>query len=186
VPGGLVVLPVSRPGFAGIGNNSAEASYYTWVDQHNTLGLGDDVPISTGNENDALLALVKGKWVVIRVPYPLGFYAKGLDGRIDDPNGGGLGAASGPPAATARPGSRKAARAPPPSPSTSSCAQPARRLSRPRVALRVSREDFATVDPPVPALTPTLSPPAGRGRDPREAWEGEGRAPRWPHDRKLL
>jgi hypothetical protein len=29
------------------------------------------VPISTGNENDALLALVDGKWVVLRVPYPL-------------------------------------------------------------------------------------------------------------------
>jgi hypothetical protein len=76
------------PGFAGIGENSAEASYYTWVDQHNTLGLGEDVPISTGNENDALLALVNGKWVVLRVPYPLSFYAKGLDGRIDDPNAG--------------------------------------------------------------------------------------------------
>ena len=76
------------PGFAGIGKNSAEASYYTWVDQHNTLGLGKDVPISTGNENDALLALVNGKWVVMRVPYPMSFYAKGLDGRIDDPNGG--------------------------------------------------------------------------------------------------
>jgi len=76
------------PGFAGIGDNSAEAAYYTWVDQHNTLGLGNDVPISTGNENDALLALVDGKWVVLRVPYPLSFYAKGLDGRIDDPNGG--------------------------------------------------------------------------------------------------
>src|SRR5436190_6158711 len=34
-----------------------------------------------------------------------------------------------------------------------------------------------------PPLTPTLSPPAGRGRDPREAWEGEGRAPREPHER---
>jgi hypothetical protein len=29
--------------------------------QKNTLGLGNDVPISIGNENDALLALVKGK-----------------------------------------------------------------------------------------------------------------------------
>ncbi|HLI20370.1 MAG TPA: hypothetical protein VKV32_04585, partial [Stellaceae bacterium] len=76
------------PGFQGIGKNSAEASYYTWVDQHNTLGLGNDVVISTGNENDALLALVNGKWVVMRVPYPMSFYAKGLDGRIDDPNGG--------------------------------------------------------------------------------------------------
>ena len=87
-PEGWSFYQYPGPGFAGIGKNSAEASYYTWVDQHNTLGLGNDVPISTGNENDALLALVSGKWVVIRVPYPLSFYAKGLDGRIDDPNGG--------------------------------------------------------------------------------------------------
>lgn len=26
-----------------------------------------------------------GKFVVPRVPYPLGFYSRGLDGRIDDP-----------------------------------------------------------------------------------------------------
>ena len=51
------------------------------------------MPISTGNENDALLALVDGKWVVLRVPYPLSFYAKGLDGRIDNPNGGWKGKA---------------------------------------------------------------------------------------------
>jgi len=50
LPGGLGLLPISGPGFAGIGGNSAEASYYTWVDQHNTLGLGNDVPTSTGNE----------------------------------------------------------------------------------------------------------------------------------------
>lgn len=48
----------------------------------------NDVPISTGNENDALLTLVDGKWVVLRVPYPLSFYAKGMDGRIDDLNAG--------------------------------------------------------------------------------------------------
>jgi hypothetical protein len=60
-PGGWTLYQYPGPGFAGIGNNSAEASYYTWVDQHNTLGLGNDVPISTGNENDALLALVEGK-----------------------------------------------------------------------------------------------------------------------------
>ena len=58
------------------------------MDQHNTLGLGNDVPISTGNENDSLIAYVGGKFVVMRVPYPISFYAKGLDGRIDDPKGG--------------------------------------------------------------------------------------------------
>src|SRR6266566_2069057 len=49
------------PGFAGIGENSAEASYYTWVDQHNTLGLGKDVPMSTANLMDGLVALKDGK-----------------------------------------------------------------------------------------------------------------------------
>jgi len=87
------------PGFKGIGENSAEASYYTWVDQHNTFGLGDDVPMSTGNLNDGLIALKDGRMVVLRVPYPLGFYAKGFDGRIDDPKAGwkgrGLWAANG-------------------------------------------------------------------------------------------
>ena len=67
---------------------SAEASYYTWVDQFNTFGLGENIPINTGNESEGLLALKDGKWVVLRVPYPLGFYTKWLDGRIDDPNGG--------------------------------------------------------------------------------------------------
>jgi hypothetical protein len=87
-PEGWSFFQYPGPGFAGIGKNSAEASYYSWVDQHNTLGLGNDVPISTGNENDALLALVDGKWAILRVPYPLSFYAKGLDGRIDDPKAG--------------------------------------------------------------------------------------------------
>ncbi|MDX1394929.1 MAG: carboxypeptidase-like regulatory domain-containing protein [Gemmatimonadota bacterium] len=67
---------------------SAEASYYTWVDQFNTLGLGENVPINTGNASDGLLAWVDGDWVVLRVPYPTGFYTKWMDGRIDDPNAG--------------------------------------------------------------------------------------------------
>jgi hypothetical protein len=67
---------------------SAESSYYTWVDQFNTSGLGENTPINTGNESEGLLALKDGEWVVLRVPYPLGFYTKWLDGRIDDPNAG--------------------------------------------------------------------------------------------------
>ena len=76
------------PGFQGLGDNSAESSYYSWVDQHNTFGLGNDVPMSTGNLNDGLIAYANGRMVVLRVPYPLGFYAKGFDGRIDDPKAG--------------------------------------------------------------------------------------------------
>jgi hypothetical protein len=67
---------------------SAEASYYTWVDQFNTLGLGAGVPINTGNASEGLLALTDGTWTVLRVPYPLGFYTKWMDGRIDDPDAG--------------------------------------------------------------------------------------------------
>jgi hypothetical protein len=67
---------------------SAEGSYYTWVDQFDTFGLGRNVPINTGNASEGLLALKDGKWVILRVPYPLGFYTKWMDGRIDDPNAG--------------------------------------------------------------------------------------------------
>ncbi len=67
---------------------SAESSYYTWVDQFNTFSLGENIPINTGNESEALLALKDGKWVKLRVPYPMGFYTKWLDGRIDDPKAG--------------------------------------------------------------------------------------------------
>jgi hypothetical protein len=76
------------PGFRGLGENSAESSYYTWVDQHNTLGLGENIPMSTANLNDGFVALKDGKMILLRIPYPIGFYAKGFDGRIDDPKAG--------------------------------------------------------------------------------------------------
>ena len=69
-------------------SGSAEASYYTWVDQFDTLGLGANTPIDTGNAAEGLLALKDGQFVTMRVPYPLGFYTKWMDGRIDDPNAG--------------------------------------------------------------------------------------------------
>ena len=69
-------------------SGSTEASYYTWVDQFDTLGLGTNVPINTGNAVEGLEALKDGKFVTLRVPYPLGFYTKWMDGRIDDPNAG--------------------------------------------------------------------------------------------------
>jgi hypothetical protein len=87
-PEGWSFYQYPGPGFQGLGDNSAEASYYTWVDQHNAVGLGNDVPISTADENDGYAALVDGKMVMLRVPYPLSYYTKGLDARIDDPNAG--------------------------------------------------------------------------------------------------
>jgi len=77
------------PQFRGVEDDgSAEASYYTWVDQFNTLGLGENVPIATGNMSDSYFALVDGKWVTLRVPYLMGFFAKWAEGRIDDPDAG--------------------------------------------------------------------------------------------------
>ncbi len=88
-PEGWSFYPFPGPQFRDVAMpGSAEASYYAWVDQFDTFGLGPDTPIATGNASDALLALVKGKFVTLRVPYPMGFYAKGLDGRIDDPGAG--------------------------------------------------------------------------------------------------
>jgi len=72
---------VSEPG-------SAEGSYYVWVDWFDTFGLGRNVPFAMGNLNDAIYALVGGRLITLRVPYPMGMFAKNVDGRIDDTNAG--------------------------------------------------------------------------------------------------
>jgi hypothetical protein len=88
-PEGWTLYPTPGPNFKNVKDSgSADSHYYDWVDQFNTLGLGANTPIATGNSSDSLLALVNGRWVVLRVPYPLGFFAKGMDGRIDDPKAG--------------------------------------------------------------------------------------------------
>ncbi len=87
-PEGWTFHRLPGPGFVNVPQMSVESSYYTWVDQHDTSGLGANVPIATGNLFDGVHALIDGKFVTLRIPYPLGFYAKGLEGRIDDAAGG--------------------------------------------------------------------------------------------------
>jgi len=88
-PEGWTLYQEPMPQFKGVTDpGSVEASYYTWVDQFDTFGLGTNVPINTGNASEGLLALKDGQWVILRVPYPLGFYTKWLDGRIDNPTAG--------------------------------------------------------------------------------------------------
>ncbi len=88
-PEGWTFYPEPLPQIEGVTDEgSAEASYYTWVDQFDTFGLGSNVPINTGNGSEGLLVLKDGEWIVLRVPYPMGFYTKWLDGRIDDPDAG--------------------------------------------------------------------------------------------------
>jgi hypothetical protein len=86
-PEGFAFYPIPGPGFQG-DSGAAENPYYVWVDQHDILGLGANTPIATGNQSDSLHALVGGQVLELRVPYPMGFFAKGLDGRIDDPAAG--------------------------------------------------------------------------------------------------
>jgi hypothetical protein len=88
-PEGWTLHRLPGPQFRDVPDDgSAEASYYTWVDWFNTFGLGRNLPIATGNMNDALLALVDGKFVNLRVPYPIGFFTKWVEGRIDDAQAG--------------------------------------------------------------------------------------------------
>ncbi len=79
------------PGFAGMPESgSADFHYYVWVDQFDTLGMGPDVVVMNGTGSDSLLAFDprSEEFTVIRVPYPLNTYTRGLDGRIDDPGAG--------------------------------------------------------------------------------------------------
>jgi len=77
------------PQFKGVTDDgTVEASYYTWVDQFDSFGLGRNVPVNTGNAAEGLLVWKEGRWIVLRVPYPLGFYTKWVEGRIDNPRAG--------------------------------------------------------------------------------------------------
>jgi hypothetical protein len=88
-PEGWALYPLPGPNYKGATESgSADTAYYNFVDRFDMLGLGKNVSLATGNGSEALLALVDGKFLTLRVPYPMGFYAKGLDGRIDDSRGG--------------------------------------------------------------------------------------------------
>jgi hypothetical protein len=88
-PEGWTLYTLPGPQFKDLKEpGSAEASYYTWVDQFNTLGLGANVPIVSGNLSDSYFAFVDGKFITLRVPYPMGFFPKWAEGRIDDASTG--------------------------------------------------------------------------------------------------
>lgn len=91
-PEGWSFYPLPGPALQG-DTGAAENPYYAWVDQHDVLGLGANIPIATGNQSDSLHTLVDGRIVELRVPYPMGFFAKQIDGRIDDPTAGWKGRA---------------------------------------------------------------------------------------------
>ena len=88
-PEGWTLYPFPGPQFKDVTDaGSADHAYYVWVDRYNTLGLGPNVPIAEANGSEGLLALVNGKFVNIHIPYPMGFFSKNVDGRIDNPGSG--------------------------------------------------------------------------------------------------
>jgi hypothetical protein len=88
-PEGWTLYPVPSPKFKGT-NVSADHFYHNWVDRYDTLGLGKNVPIVDGTGADSLIAFLPDtkKFITMRVPYPLDFYTRNMEGRIDDPNAG--------------------------------------------------------------------------------------------------
>jgi hypothetical protein len=87
-PEGWSFYPMPGPGFPERPQDSAESSYYTFVDQQNVSGLGANTPIITGNLYDGVHAFVGGRFITLRIPYPMGFFMKGFEGRIDNPGAG--------------------------------------------------------------------------------------------------
>jgi hypothetical protein len=90
-PEGWTLHAMPGPNFKGADPREtagADSYYLNWVDWHNASGLGENTPIANGSGSEALYAYVKGQWVTMRVPYPMGFTTRGVDGRIDDPKAG--------------------------------------------------------------------------------------------------
>jgi hypothetical protein len=88
-PEGWTYYPIPGINFQG-SNLHADKTYLITVDRFGVLGLGKDVVMTESTHTDSLLALLPktGEWVRLQVPYPMGFLAREIDWRIDDPNAG--------------------------------------------------------------------------------------------------
>ena len=93
-PEGWTLYQTDGPKLKGT-NVPADFHYFNWTDSHNIMQMGQDTPFLTGSNSDSLIGLdvATKKWTYFRIPYPLGFYARGMDGRIDDVNAGWKGRA---------------------------------------------------------------------------------------------
>jgi streptogramin lyase len=89
-PEGWTLWETPGPRFEGAANIGTNFHYYTWVDQHNTLGMGTDTVIINGTNSDSLIAFSPDteQFTVIRIPYPMVSYTRGIDGRIDNAKAG--------------------------------------------------------------------------------------------------
>jgi hypothetical protein len=88
-PEGWTFYRKDDPTFDGSPYHTNE-SYLTHMDVHDVLGLGKDAPMYGSVNTDALEVLQPStkKFVTLRVPYPLGYFPRSANGRVDDPGAG--------------------------------------------------------------------------------------------------
>jgi len=94
-PEGWTVYTKPGPTFKGSPASpevSTDMLYLTNIDHHDALGLGKDALLAGDVNADSFFALVpqngQMKALTLRVPYPLGFHARHVAGRIDDAKAG--------------------------------------------------------------------------------------------------
>lgn len=89
-PEGWTIYRKPGPTFQGGGSINSDLNYLIFVDRHGILGLGKDVPMTGAVNSDAIVALIPktGQFVTIRLPYPLGYYTRSMQGRVDDSKAG--------------------------------------------------------------------------------------------------
>ena len=90
-PEGWTVQQVTRPIFKGTSHPAqAEMQYLVQMDRENVLGLGPDSVVVGPVNSDSLQVFVPktGKFLDLVVPYPMGFFSRSSQGRIDDPTTG--------------------------------------------------------------------------------------------------
>jgi len=98
-PEGWTLYTTPGPKFKGLDAEDAQINsdwhYLEWIDQFDVFGLGSNVPIVPGSNSDSVVAFQPNtrKFLTFRVPYPIGFYSRGVDGRVDDPSAGWKGKA---------------------------------------------------------------------------------------------
>jgi hypothetical protein len=69
---------------------TSDFAYSEWPDYFNVMGLGKDAHFFPAVNSDSVLAMKDGgdKLLTFRVPYPMGFYTRGMDFRINNDKDG--------------------------------------------------------------------------------------------------
>jgi hypothetical protein len=75
-----------------VGGTSATSDfvYSEWPDYADVMGLGKNAHFFPATNSDSVLVMKDGtdKLITLRVPYPMGFFTRGMDFRINDPKAG--------------------------------------------------------------------------------------------------